>query len=110
MRCIVHIINLIMIDGLKDINDIIAIVKVTERYVRQFPSKLTKFKECVVSIGVDSKCLLCLDVCIRWNFTFFMFVTIVKFERVFASFEYCDNSYKSELVRNGDGCPMIKIR
>ncbi|EOY27052.1 Uncharacterized protein TCM_028997 [Theobroma cacao] len=37
------------------------------------------------------------------HFTKFVDDKAVKFERAFASFEYYDSSYRSELVRNGDG-------
>ena len=47
MRCIAHIINLVVSDGLKEYNDSIARVRGVVKYVRQSPSRLQKFKECV---------------------------------------------------------------
>ena len=54
LRCIAHIPNLIVIDGLKEMNESIARVKGAVRYMRQSPAKLAKFKECVV-VGKNSK-------------------------------------------------------
>ena len=71
MRCIAHIPNLIVIDGLKEINESVARVKGAVRYMRQSPAKLAKFKECVV-VEKNSKSLLCLDVNTRWNSTYLM--------------------------------------
>ncbi|WRX26536.1 zinc finger protein [Theobroma cacao] len=103
VRCITHIVNLVVSDGLKDMNTSIARVRGAVRYIRQSPTRLVKFKECAVSAGVESKCLLCLDVSTRWNSTFLMLDTTLKFQRAFASFELCDNGYILELIRSGDG-------
>ena len=47
MRCAAHILNLIVKDGLKDLD--VSIVKIhgAMKYVRSSPSRLQKFKECV---------------------------------------------------------------
>ena len=47
MRCIAHIINLIVSKGLKEHKISIARVRGVVKYVRQSPSRLQKFKECV---------------------------------------------------------------
>ncbi|XP_021293366.1 zinc finger BED domain-containing protein RICESLEEPER 1-like [Herrania umbratica] len=86
-------------------NSSIARVRGVVRYIKQSPTRLAKFKECAASAGVKSKCLLCLDVGTRWNSTFLMLDTALKFQRAFASFELCDNSYIPELIRLGDGVP-----
>ena len=65
MRCIAHIINLVVSDGLKEHNDSIARVRGVVKYVRQSPSKLQKFKKCVDIEKIQSKSLLCLDVSTR---------------------------------------------
>ena len=55
--------NLIVCDGLKEINESVARVKGAVRYVRQSPSRLAKFQECVVNEHIQTKSLLSLDVC-----------------------------------------------
>ena len=47
MRCIAHIFNLIVNEGLKEHKDSIARVRGTVKYVRQSPSRLQNCKECV---------------------------------------------------------------
>ena len=48
LRCIAHIINLIVTYGLKKMNESVACVRGAVRYMRQSPVRLAKFKECVI--------------------------------------------------------------
>ncbi|XP_022743828.1 zinc finger BED domain-containing protein RICESLEEPER 2-like [Durio zibethinus] len=104
LRCIAHIINLIVCDGLKEMNETIARVRGAIRYVRQSPSRLAKFKECIVNEHIQSKSLLCFDVSTRWNSTYLMLDAAQKFERAFDAFDDVDPYYRSELLM-GDGVP-----
>ena len=104
MRCIAHIVNLIVNEGLKEHNDSIARIRGAVKYVRQSPSRLQKFKECVKIEKIQSKSLLCLDVNTRWNFTYLMLDATQKFERAFERFDEMDLYFKSELVL-GDVLP-----
>ena len=45
LRCITHILNLIVSDGLKEMNELVARVRGAVRYVRQSPARLAKFKK-----------------------------------------------------------------
>ncbi|KAG8651822.1 hypothetical protein MANES_06G026760v8 [Manihot esculenta] len=45
MRCMAHIINLIVQDGLKDVNDSVMKVRDAVRYIRSSPARLKRFKE-----------------------------------------------------------------
>ena len=62
MRCCAHILNLIVSDGLKDLESCIANVRHAVRYVRSSPNRLDSFKKYVESLKIESKSLLCLDV------------------------------------------------
>ena len=83
MRCIAHIINLIVSEGLKEHKISITHFRGVMKYVRQSPSRLQKFKECVQIENIQSKSLLCLDVSTRWNSTYLMLDAAQKFERAF---------------------------
>ncbi|CAH9100269.1 unnamed protein product [Cuscuta europaea] len=72
MRCATHILNLIVKDGLKDLDASIAKIRAAVRYVRSSPARLQKFVCCVEEEKIDSKGLVCLDVDTRWNSTYFM--------------------------------------
>ncbi|XP_074568451.1 zinc finger BED domain-containing protein RICESLEEPER 2-like [Curcuma longa] len=97
MRCITHIINLIVVDGLKDVNQSVIRVRNAIKYVKQSPSKFSKFKECVEIEKIESKHLLCLDVSTRWNSTFLMLNVAQKFERAFDRFDEQDLCFKLDL-------------
>ena len=62
MRCIAHILNLIVNDGLKDVSVFIKKVRDAVRYIKNSPARLRKFKEYSELVGVDTKCSLSLDV------------------------------------------------
>ncbi|KAL9687472.1 hypothetical protein QQ045_031875 [Rhodiola kirilowii] len=62
MRCIAHIINLVVVDGLKSMNHSISRIRNAIRYVRQSPSRWAKFKECISLEKIDNKSHVTLDV------------------------------------------------
>lgn len=97
MRCVAHIINLIVVDGLKDMNESVARVRDAVKYVKQSPARLSKFKECVKIEKIESKNSLCLDVSTRWNSTFLMLDVAQKFERAFETFDEQDPCFKLDL-------------
>jgi hypothetical protein len=72
MRCAAHILNLVVSDGLKDLNDSISNIRNAVRYVRFSPSRMTKFKKCIEHENIKCKKMVCLDVPIRWNSTYLM--------------------------------------
>ena len=98
LRCIAHILNLIVSDGLKEMNESVARVRGAVRYVRQSPARLAKFKECALVEKIQSKSSLCLDVSTRWNSTYLMLDAAQKFEKAFEAFDDVDPYYKSELM------------
>ncbi|XP_052489866.1 zinc finger BED domain-containing protein RICESLEEPER 2-like [Gossypium raimondii] len=106
MRCMAHIVNLIVVEGLKEMNKSVERVRGAVRYVRQSPARLQKFKECVVVEKIECKKMLCLDVCTRWNSTYLMLDTAQNFERAFERFEEQDTNFRAELER-GEGWPSV---
>ncbi|KAK4349183.1 hypothetical protein RND71_031938 [Anisodus tanguticus] len=46
MRCVAHILNLVVRDGLKDLDSSIVKIRGSVRYVRYSPARLQKFKAC----------------------------------------------------------------
>uniref|UniRef100_A0A7N0ZQW8 BED-type domain-containing protein n=1 Tax=Kalanchoe fedtschenkoi TaxID=63787 RepID=A0A7N0ZQW8_KALFE len=97
MRCIAHIINLVVNDGINTVKDSISRVRKAVRYVRQSPSRLQKFKECIACEKIESKSLLCLDVCTRWNSTYMMLDAALKFEKAFERYQHADPFFAPEL-------------
>ncbi|XP_073153055.1 zinc finger BED domain-containing protein RICESLEEPER 2-like [Henckelia pumila] len=94
MRCVAHIINLVVKDGLKDLNDSIERVQTVVRYVRQSPVRLKKFKDYAVEEKVESKKSLSLDVPTRWYSIYIMLQTAVIFQGVFERYELSDAEFR----------------
>ena len=94
MRCCAHILNLIVGDGLKELNTSIARVRDVVRYVRSSPNRFEIFKKCAEKQKIDCKGLLCLDVPTRWNSTYLMLEAACKFESAFERMEEDDTNFK----------------
>jgi len=72
MRCCAHILNLVVGDGLKELQNSITSIWNGVRFVRFSPQRLAKFRECIEFSKIDCKKPMCLDVPIRWNSTYLM--------------------------------------
>ena len=106
MRCIAHIINLVVTEGLKEVNISVDRIRAAIKFVRHSPSRLKRFKECVQREKIESKKLLCLDVSTRWNSTYLMLDSAIKFERAFERFGDCDPYFIKDLTsEKGPGVP-----
>ena len=62
MRCSVHILNLIVSDGLKEIDQSIRKIRATCKFVKSSPSRFASFKRYVEEVSVSTKVILILDV------------------------------------------------
>ncbi|XP_019170565.1 PREDICTED: zinc finger BED domain-containing protein RICESLEEPER 2-like [Ipomoea nil] len=97
MKCIAHILNLVVQDGLKQCDASVKKVREAVRYVRSSPSRLKKFRDLAEWNGIEQKSSLCLDVPTRWNSTYLMLQSAITYEKVFESLEESDSSFKSDL-------------
>ncbi|XP_019197735.1 PREDICTED: zinc finger BED domain-containing protein RICESLEEPER 2-like [Ipomoea nil] len=97
MRCIAHILNLVVQDGLRESDKSFKKVRDCVRYMRNSPSRLQKFRDLSDLIGVEAKYSLVLDVPTRWNSTYMMLHTALLYEKVFEAYEDHDSSFISDL-------------
>ena len=81
MKCVAHIVNLIVLDGLTEVE--ISVKRATIRYVKNSLARITKFKDCSKLEKVDTKVFLNLDVRTRWNSTYFTLKAAMSYEKVF---------------------------
>ena len=65
---------------------------------------MKKFKEYIEIANIESKSLLCLDVCIRWNSAYLVLDGAKKIEKAFERFEEHDRNFRIELEL-GEGLP-----
>jgi len=102
MRCIAHIVNLIVNDGIKELGSSVARVRSAVKYVRSSPSRLQKFKNCVEIEKIEWSKTLCLDVPTRWNSTYLMLNTACKYERAFERYGDEDPFFRNQVL-SGNG-------
>ncbi|XP_050238288.1 zinc finger BED domain-containing protein RICESLEEPER 2-like [Mercurialis annua] len=100
MRCIAHVINLVVSDGLKDMNSSVKKVRDCIRYIRNSPSRLKQFKDLANEAKLGTKKSLCLDVPTRWNSTYLMLDTACIFKSVFDSFEEVNEAFRNDMAEN----------
>uniref|UniRef100_A0A6N2LG45 hAT-like transposase RNase-H fold domain-containing protein n=1 Tax=Salix viminalis TaxID=40686 RepID=A0A6N2LG45_SALVM len=76
-KCYAHIVNLIVCDGIKEINVLVVKIENTIRFVRFSPSR------CAEKMHVQCKKSLYFDIAIRWKSTYLMLEVVEKLEKVF---------------------------
>ncbi|OMP00267.1 hypothetical protein CCACVL1_03412 [Corchorus capsularis] len=103
MRCVAHILNLIVGDGLKEKEFDSSVGKIREavKFVRASNGRLEKFMACAKKEKVKCDKGLCLDVCTRWNSTYLMLDVAERYEKAFEAFEYVDPIYREHLRASG---------
>ena len=104
MRCIAHILNLVVNEGLKECGQSVKRVREAVRYIRNSPARLHKFREFADLLGVKTKCSLCLDVATRWNSTYVMLKMACLFDKVFEKYKKCEHAFITDL---GDDIPDL---
>ncbi|KAH7659241.1 Ribonuclease H-like protein [Dioscorea alata] len=83
LRCGAHIINLVVNEGLKEIENSVASIRLACKFVRSSTVRQQLFEECCEREGIETKALLCLDVATRWNSTYLMLDTVIRFQKAF---------------------------
>ncbi|XP_042952169.1 zinc finger BED domain-containing protein RICESLEEPER 2-like [Carya illinoinensis] len=98
-RCCAHILNLIVQDGLKEIDSAIQKVRESIKYVKGSQSRKVKFLDSTKQMSLDSKKGLRQSVPTRWNSTFLMLENAIFYRRAFSHLELTDSNFKH--------CPSI---
>ncbi|CAI8592783.1 unnamed protein product [Vicia faba] len=93
--CSAHVLNLIVQEGLKLLGDALEKIRESVKYVKGSYGRMKKFKECIELIGgVETSVGLSYDVSTRWNSTYLMLQSALKYRRVFESLSFHDDNYK----------------
>ncbi|XP_060202664.1 zinc finger BED domain-containing protein RICESLEEPER 2-like [Lycium barbarum] len=98
VRCMAHILNLIVQEGLKEIDASVKRVRQMVRYVRGSSARTRSFKKCCEVQKVGCAKTLILDVPTRWNSTYAMLNTTQNFEKAFDRFDFFDVIFKTYLA------------
>ncbi|XP_028772962.1 zinc finger BED domain-containing protein RICESLEEPER 2-like [Neltuma alba] len=99
LRCSAHILNLVVNDGLKELKNSFDSIRNAVKYVRSSPARLQKFKNIAELEKVDTTSLVCLDVNTRWNSTYLMLESALKFQKAFERLEDEDDDYEAYFAR-----------
>ncbi|KAK9985099.1 hypothetical protein SO802_034624 [Lithocarpus litseifolius] len=79
VRCGAHILNLIVQEGLKVIDDLVIKIRETMKYLKGSKIRMCRFDECAKIVGMKRTKGLCLDVCTRWNATYDMIDSAIRY-------------------------------
>jgi hypothetical protein len=93
LRCACHIINLIVKDGIEELEDGIEAIWHCVKFIRSSSSRLDKFREFSVLEHMNKNANVPLDVITRWNITFLMLDAALKYEKVFDRMSYDDPQF-----------------
>ncbi|KAF7140568.1 hypothetical protein RHSIM_Rhsim06G0015900 [Rhododendron simsii] len=94
VRCAAHILNLIVNDGLNVIKSSIEKVRDSVAYWTATPKREEKFEDAAHQLGVFCGKKLSLDCPTRWNSTYLMLLTAIKYRSAFGRLELKDPQYK----------------
>ncbi|KAK2660001.1 hypothetical protein Ddye_006534 [Dipteronia dyeriana] len=94
IRCCAHIVNLIVQDSLKEIDDVVFKIRDCIRYIRGSQVRKQMFLGCCKQVSLESKMGLKQDVPTRWNSTFHMLQSAIYYRHAWYSLELSDNNFK----------------
>ena len=92
VRCTTHILNLIVKEGLNEVDDSVTAIRNGIQYVRSSTNRLKSF-EFQVDTSKMTRGSLPLDVKTRWNSTYLMLDQAIKFMAAFEKMEAEDKPY-----------------
>ncbi|CAN0879859.1 Putative AC transposase [Linum grandiflorum] len=100
MRCVAHVTNLIVGQGLSELGMSVRRVREAVRFVRSSPARFARFEECIVFSHIESTKTVSLDVPTRWNSTFLMLESAIPFEAAFKRLEddLTAKSYDNQII------------
>jgi hypothetical protein len=93
VRCAAHVINLIVKDGLQQIDGVIENIRDSVKYIKGSPSRNEKFEEIIADLGINCGSRPSLDVATRWNSTCDMLLSALPFKDAFQELGHLDPNY-----------------
>ncbi|XP_013610927.1 PREDICTED: zinc finger BED domain-containing protein RICESLEEPER 3-like [Brassica oleracea var. oleracea] len=96
IRCVAHILNLIVQDGLSVIGEALEKIRDIVKFVKSSKNREKMFEACVETVGIQNqnKAGLILDVSMRWNSAFKMLSRAIEFKDAFRNLSKVEPSYK----------------
>ena len=99
IRCVAHILNLIVQDGLNVIDGALEKIRESVKFVKVTESKERLFQSCVETVGIEPKengvlLGLVMDVATRWNSTHFMLDRAIIYREAFRHLADIETTYQ----------------
>nr|GEU54663.1 hypothetical protein [Tanacetum cinerariifolium] len=101
IRCVAHIVNLIVQDGIKHVGKSIESIRCALKWIKKSSTRIEKFDKCARSTRCDSTKSLVLDVPTRWNSTYNMLEVAHEYKDAFARYDLEDVDFGLH-IRNKD--------
>lgn len=87
MRCASHVLNLIVQDGFKILDNAIAHIRDSVKYIKSSQARKERFEEIIVQAGISCEKRPPLDVPARWNSTYLMLKSAVDYRTAFEALD-----------------------
>ncbi|CAN0917081.1 Putative AC transposase [Linum grandiflorum] len=97
VRCVAHIINLVVTEGLREIGISVRRVRECVKWVNSSPAREETFEVAVAACRILSKKKMCMDVPTRWNSTYLMLQSTIPFEMAIDFLPKMNRAYEVEM-------------
>ena len=94
VRCCAYMLNLIVVSRLGELHVSVAAIRNAVKYVRPSTTRLPTFKQCAEHVNC-LKGIVALDYFTRWNSTYLMLMTVLKFQAAFDTMAEVDKLYEA---------------
>ncbi|KAK9091066.1 hypothetical protein Sjap_024243 [Stephania japonica] len=109
VRCVAHILNLVVKEGLEELDSSIEKIRYFVRYVRSSSARSLTFKTYVEQEKLNTNGGICLDVSTRWNSTFLMLDAALTYQRAFVRMEGEGDDLNLEKIPSDDDWEKVKM-
>lgn len=114
MRCVAHILNLVVQDGIKKVGKPVENVRFAVKCIRLSPTRIAKFHRFAQDVNCNSKRHLVRDVPTRWNSTYNMLEVAQAYEKAFNRYNLEESDFEKDVKEAGFSVPSkedwVKVR
>ena len=104
--CCAYILNLIGVSGLGELHASAVAIRNIVKYVRSSTTRLRTFKQCVERVNCP-KGIVVLDCPTRWNSTYLILMTALKFQAAFDRMAEVDKPYEAYFVEKENNVKRV---
>ncbi|XXG50881.1 hypothetical protein AAC387_Pa02g4780 [Persea americana] len=94
VHCCVHILNLLVQEGLKEVDAVVNKIRETVKYLKNSQPRKTKLLDCVSQLSLQGNKGLHQDVPTKWNTTYLMLESAILYRPALCQLQSVDSNYK----------------